>query len=659
MSWLKRITRKRKLATSAAGVVLATALVAQLSVVSNASWNDSEAVHAPEIGTSDCSAPKGAFATRSEGKLISGSLLGIPLETVADVRGVTTTNNGSDHSQVVPAGTPETPVGSDAYSNPLNISAVNIAHLDVTGLLELPLDTQTGVVGQYSQAVSNGQAVAASGTVADDGGISLEQFPGDVPDLATLKLSDLLNAAPLGSANLGTALAGVSDLELVIGAVGAEARLNGCEQAWAGASQSAPNPLLAAVTQDIITGLEREYLVASANLSFKSDAVGSLVSAIGGTPAETCSTPSKSTVKSLECAVNSVATDAGVLSRIRTGVTTLLGTLTSGLGLGAIDVALTTQMNFSAVQAMLDDTLADSNGVLTINLGDGSVGIDTVALLHAADPVKYSNGLNGLPPNTNPLEDEAVLTELTSVLTHVLGDWIERVSTALLTAVNDTQIYAHVKIHLTLRILLGESGIGHIEAVVGCPPTSPTPASCSLATLLDPQQNTNVTKAEFKILPGLANIPILGPALLSAVLGLVDTVLAGLVGLLITGLGNVVGTAVTPALDIVRDLAPTLNMLTQPLGSAITNLYEGLYLSDILSVTVNAQNSPAAPGGPSPVDWELGKATAPPDGQYDVAAMRIGVFDALPEGVRLYLGRASVGPGCSPAAVAAAGCTTK
>lgn len=86
--------------------------------------------------------------------------------------------------------------------------------------------------------------------------------------------------------------------------------------------------------------------------------------------------------------------------------------------------------------------------------------------------------------------------------------------------------------------------------------------------------------------------------------------------------------------------------------SAVSRLYAGLFLNGVVALTVNAQNDPAA-GGPEPADW-----TGLDPGRYDVAALRIGVLDALGQSnVRLYLGRGSVGPGCSMAEFAGSGCT--
>lgn len=82
----------------------------------------------------------------------------------------------------------------------------------------------------------------------------------------------------------------------------------------------------------------------------------------------------------------------------------------------------------------------------------------------------------------------------------------------------------------------------------------------------------------------------------------------------------------------------------------VTTIYRELFLSGLVSITVNAQNHPTS-GYPGPDDW-----ADKPDGEYSVAALRVGVLDVLGDlGVRLYLGQATVGPVCGPASHRCAG----
>lgn len=642
-----------KIGFAAASILASLALVAQTGITTNATWSDSEWAHAP-IKTSECTPDGEGFLNRGEGRALSGNLLNVNLDNIVEAEGVQVTNNGS-----VAKATSGQPVsGIDAaWADPLTMNALSALQVPLDELLKLPADNQAGVVGQFGQAQKSGKALGSSGYIDNSGGIDLSSAPtSEYPSLATLKLSNLLNSPLLGDIGLGDSLEDVSDLELEVGAVAGQASFDACVAAWNGGLAQTELGMAASAAAEIVEGLDRRYLAASVDLRLTSPTVGKLVASIGGNANETCTTPNKSTLKALECAINALSGEpSGVPNAIRSGVLSLLGTLTNGLGLGNIDVALTATADVSAVQALLDDTITDSEGVVSVNLGDGTIRIDTTALLQAAYPGQYGDGLNGLPPNFNPLDDEAVLTALTTKLTTLLQHWVTLVSDALVQSVKDTVIYAHVKIHLKLTVTVLvpiTTDIGYINAVVGCPPTSPTPVGCSLGTLLDPVQNTTVTKAEFIVLPGLANTPVVGTILIGLINGTVGVILGGLVSALITGLGGVVGTAVDVGVNSLRTLSSNVTALTRPIISTVTDLYTTLFLNNVLSLTFNAQNNPAS-GGPAPPDWAPGLLTAPPTGRYEVAALRIGILDGLgPNGIRLYFGRGSVGVACTVAQAA-------
>ena len=586
---------------TAVGVVVATALVAQMSVVSNASWNDSEWVNAAPVGTVDCADPEGALVTRGEGALLSGALLGTDLDSIADVHAMNVTNDGTN-SKPTPLPPSSTSLGDDAFSDPLDITALNLAHLSFGDLLQLPLETQTGVVGQYARAATDGTVVAASGTVVDGGGISLDQFEGAVPTLATLKLSELLNSPLLGDIGLGNTLSGVADLELELGAVAGQASLDACAQVWADTPQARTQLAAANTASDIIAGLDRRYLTATADLTFRSDTVGALVRGVNGT------------LNGLQGTINTLIGQQSVTTRIVNAVAALLNGVLGTLGLGSIGVkSLSATIDIGPVQSLLTTEFGDSGGVLTINPVDGTIRISTAALLAEAYELPEGSALNGLPPNTNLLQDPAVLTALTTSLTSVLGEWITSIQNTILEQVNAISVSAEVSIIVKLLVL----NVAEITATV----------NGSLGDLL----TGNVKAQASAKLLGLLDLGLLNP----------------LLNALINGLGQTVGDILSPLFTTIHLLPSAVSELVTPIINLVSRLYTGLFLSNILSITVNAQNQPAS-GSPPPPDWADGQSTAPPDGQYEVAAIRIGVLDGLgPNGVRLYLGRASVGPGCS------------
>lgn len=593
-------TPKRGIA-AAAGVLFSTALVAQGGVTSDAAWNDAEWVHGP-IGTSDCANPLGMFANRGEGRALSGSLLGVDLDALLEAGGVEVTNDGVRSEEST--GT-ATPLGDDAYANPLNVVALSTVNANLgQGLLQLPLDNSTGVLGQYGQSKTDGVSVGASGYVTDTGAIATAQ--GDAyPDLATLRISQLVNAI---SPALTPTLGDVADVELRIGAVAGHAHLDACAEAWG---------------SELANALTREYLASHVRTEFTSPTVAALTGGVSGA------------VQTLESTVAGLSSNTGVLTEIRTGATSLLNGVLGlgglgallGVSLGSVTVnSLSATIDTSAVQTLLQNPITDTGGTIVIDPGSGAISVDTAALLERAYPGAYGTGLNGLPPNSDPLQDPAVAGALAAALAEALNGWIASVNTALGQAVDAIAVNVQLSVIVRLQILGLPVNIARIDATTSGP----------LSNL------TTTTQTE-----------ILRSGLLSDVLGLVDSLASALV----TGLGGVVQGAVGAVVNGLRALAPAVTALATPVATAVSTLYTRLFMDGLVSLTINAQNDPL-PGSPSPgaepIEWN-GLA----EGRYEVAALRVGVLDALrPAGVRLYLGRGSVGEVCSQAGVAAGGCAS-
>lgn len=639
--WKNFASRKRVLALTA--VALSTALIAQGSVVTDASWNDTEWTHGT-VGTLNCANPEGQFTSRAQSRALSGNLLNVDLDNVAEVRGVEVTNDGTEAT--ASAGSP-VPDINDAWADPLTVDALSAISVPLDGLLELPADSSTGVVGQFAQAQNTGDVLGAAGYITNSGGIDLDPGSAGYPELATLKLSELLNSDLLAGLDLGDTLANVAELELEIGAVAGQARLDGCESLWAasGPNPKVVSPMAEQMVAEVLPGLQRNYLATSADLSFQSPTVGRLVSAISGDSDDACGHTNNGVLTDVECTLNGLAGSEGVVGTLTSSITDLLGTLTDGLGLGVIEVGLSVDFNLDAVRNLLDNTLDD--GVVSINLSDGTITIDSATLLTETNPSKYSHGLNGLAPNTNPLSDPEVVNELTNRISSMLSSWIATVEETLDSALDAVLLHLNVKIHLQLTVdppLLPASTveIGHIQATVDCQPSGASTRGCTLGDLLDPELQGAV-EATFILLPGLNDIPVLGPIINLLLNGVVGTLIATLLESLVDGLGPLLGTVVEDVLGVFRELPDAVTALTVPIVETATGLYSGLFggLEPVVSLTLNAQNDPPT-GNPEPPDWESLE-----DGRYDVAAVRIGVLDGLGDyGVALYLGRASVGPVC-------------
>lgn len=564
MTSLSRTVRGR---IAAAGVAAFTAVVVAVtwSSVTDAAWVSNEWVHAGDpdgqegMRTVDCAAPDGAYATRGNGRVLSGSALGIDLDTLAQVTGVETTNDGS-RAQVSP-GT-ATDSGEDGYSNPLNVVVLQALELDLTEVLQLPLDNSTGVLGQYGQAQSTGLSSAGAGFVDGTGAISVKPG-GGYPQLGTLRLSSLLDS--LGY-DLGTVLSGVADVSLEIGAVAGRASLDGCDYMWGA---------------DIEDVLDREYLAAGLVTEIDSPTVGTLSQTVSGL------------VTTLNGAVAGLVGNGGVASELLTG---LLGVVDLGVVSTSQSEITGATIDLTAVSDLATATRSDEAGAVAVNFGEGTIRIDTAALLARAYPDEYGNGLNGLDPNTNILDDPAVVEELSEALTEVLADWVDAVDDAVQAALDGLRIEA--------------------QLVVSVIPLSTVNIAID-ASLDELEAGDGINATGGLVLSGLVN----------GATGLIGPVLAGII---------------RGALPAVSATLSELDLAVDPLVEVVADVYSALFLDGIVAVTVNAQNDPST-GDAEPADW-----AGLPDGRYDVAALRIGVLDALGDAdVRLYLGRASVGMTCS------------
>ncbi|WOQ16476.1 choice-of-anchor G family protein [Raineyella sp. W15-4] len=197
------------------------------------------------------------YNTVGRGRLLSGSLLGTNLDTLAAINGITVSNDG--HGVVTPSvwGTANpfspSPVSSDAYAyvNALDVSLLSA--LGISASLVVDVNTPVGVLNQYGRAVQNGFSAGASGAVTNNGAI--QTMPGGGwPVLASLDLKHLIAQVSTAAANL---VGAVTNLKLEIGAAAGRATLDACS-----ASSG------------------REYLVSYARLVIGSGLLGQILSLV-------------------------------------------------------------------------------------------------------------------------------------------------------------------------------------------------------------------------------------------------------------------------------------------------------------------------------------------------------------------------------------------
>ncbi|QSB24329.1 choice-of-anchor G family protein [Curtobacterium sp. 24E2] len=428
------------------GIVVAAALVTPTAVPSTASWSDREWAHGA-VGTSsfDCGTDADYTSTASS-RFLGGSIAGIDLDDVATVRGVDVAKTGAAPASVEPATAPELGTGgrpfTQAFGNPLDVGLLgDVAGIDLTGLgLGLPAGS-AGAVNQVATASGTGEAVAASGLVADSGGVLVTPTTpsGDLPDPASITLGRALPG-----------IADVTDVGLDVGAVGASAQLAGCdaisEDVWGGVVQRTLATNLRAAVQQVAAdsgpaGLERDYGIASLDLRVDSPLVGALVTAVNDT------------VVQLDAAVDALGGQDGVLARtIDQGVLGVLGGLTGSLGLGTIGgtVEITGPDLAGAVAPLLAEPVQDAGGTLSLDLSAGSVRVDLAHLLGDDE-----HGLNDLPPNHEVVLDAVTLGALADRLGQVVDAWAGKITTALTTALESLHVRIALAADLSAPLVLG------------------------------------------------------------------------------------------------------------------------------------------------------------------------------------------------------------
>ncbi|WP_448711016.1 choice-of-anchor G family protein [Microbacterium profundi] len=583
-------------------------------VVTSASWTDQEWDHGG-VGTLSCTEDGSNFKTRGAGRLLGGEVLSTDLDSIAELKGITAKNDGQD-SHAVPDSRPTWP---DTYQNSLDVSALGEIEIPaVEGTVDRLLssvltltpapETGTGVVNQYANASDTGVSAGASGAI-NDSGVVLTPESGGLPDVGTIKLSTLVTS--LTGQAISNVVAGITDLELEVGAVASRATLDACEAAWTG---------------DIDSSLTREYAIAGLDASMHVPVVEGVSGALSGL------------LRDVQTSLDLIAGDTSVVSQITGGVGQLLGGVLGALSLANTSITgPTITVDPHALDVLAAASVSDKNGVVVLDLASGRVQVNLAALLGAAYSGTGFNGapglgLNDLPPNTELVVNGPVVNALTSALADALGGWTESVVAAVTTA-----------------ILTAKVGLALTFAVAG-----------NLASI-------NVTVAgPLDNLTAIGGLTLLDEGCKSVLLTPIACILSGLVG----GVTNTVTTSVGPLVagiinaaigesGLVAGLATEVAKITAPVVTTLSNVLVGVFgngvdVDGLLSLRVNVQNDPVASddpdaGPPSTYDeWEIDDR-AVPDDQYDVAALSVSVIDlaGTTGNVNVEFARASVGVSCA------------
>jgi hypothetical protein len=566
-------------------------------VPSEASWTDREYGTGPVQAVLCTDA--GSGTSTASGKLFGGTLGTTDLDSIASVRGVTATNDGTT---TTPTPSTATSLGSGAYINPLSVSALSTIDADLGSALQLPLTTDAGALNQYARASSDTTSTGAAGAVSNSGGISATQrAPGaELPHFATVDLGQVVQSA--GGASLSSLVTGITDAQLGLGAVASSAQLSGCTTQW----------------QGISAGLVRRYAIAGMDATLTSPAVSSLA------------TTTDAALTTLNAQLTAISGNGALLSSLGSGILQTLKPALSTLGTGTPTVTLTLTPDFSAVTTLLSTPITDSSGLFSISPSSGTVTLDLDALVGPA--YLTSPQVNGLAPNSRLLIKGTAATALEAAITSALAAWASSVVAAVDAAL------ASVAVDLDLTVPVSALGVDVGTLFVHT-------NDLTLAQLLagSPGVTAGIDQSS-----GLCSIVLVGATLCA----LVTTVLGGLTPALLSSVGETIGgtlqTALTPTAATVSTLGTNLGTATGSLVSTLDGGLTGLFgTAGVAQLWANVQNRPdpaEANAGPEP-SWAAGLPGPSTDpfgtGRYDVAALRMTIRDSATTG--LDLARSSVG----------------
>lgn len=523
-----------------AGLAAATGmlLVVPLGITATtASWNDAEWVHDDALGTGvlDC-AQNPALESRSRGTFLAGELLGVDLDALAqldDMRLVVQPDGVAvpDPANAIDLGSaPPT----FTYANPLNVTALGIAGVDLTGFAVGLPGAALGAANQWTQGSTAGRAAGASGLINDSGAVLVSDATpdDDLPEPGRIDITALLPT-----------VAGLNAATLEVGAVAASSQLDGCaallDQVW-GVPPAQP------VAQ-------RDYGIAGLGLVLDAPAVGALTGAV------------TTTVGELETAVAALVGQNGLISQslsetLRLRVSTLASAQTTGT------VTITGLDLRSTVAPFLGLQLR-GNG-FTIDLANGRILVDLERL---------TGPLNGAAPNTELVLDAGVVNAITAEAGALLDAWSTDVTDALRAAIRNAQ----VNVNLTVTVRAAGFNLANVTLAL----------TSTIGAVVDGNASIGVTLSN---VPSGAIVTTIDLALAAIGLPPLSTIVNTLSSsgpALTTALANLL---TTQLLNRVTTLGTTLSSRSAPVVTVLAEVLNAL--PSVVSVMVNVQ--PDVSGAP-------------------------------------------------------------
>jgi hypothetical protein len=189
-------------------------------------------------GSTSAGAAEPDHVAWAQAQFLSGSVIGVDLDTIASVEPAEAWNDGGD-----PTMTDKDPLTVKAL-DAVTVGSGDSVQVNTSGV-------QAGVLGQFASAAADGRSYAAAGAVLDDGAVGIGEDVALPGANATVSLSEVLGA---GFAST------LTDLSLSIKAIAAEAEADGEEAAGdytiAGATLELSSPAISKLTQKVNAALD-------------------------------------------------------------------------------------------------------------------------------------------------------------------------------------------------------------------------------------------------------------------------------------------------------------------------------------------------------------------------------------------------------------------
>ena len=368
------------------------------------------------------------FDTQARGRLLSGQILGVNLDSIAELEGV--------HAQAL------APALEDTESGPLSVEVLSALDLELgglAGLLTSLLDSLTnqnaGIANQYAHAnaeAGTGPAsidVGSSGAVNDATGAIDFQFGNEGPPrLASIDLHSLLTQ--LGGDGVAGLIEPIAGLNLDIGAVAGIAELDGVCSIEDGG------------VEVLRESVERDHRLAYLRLVTELDLVGDLLDSL----------------ENLEIDTGTIASGLGdVLEGVLGGAGGAIGRLLGALLLG--DTSVSVRLN---TEALTVGRIPGDNAALQLGLGEGVVVVDVASLLGGAyDEFGYTEFFNNLAPNSRLFADaNAPTVPVADLVGALVQDVLDRLYDLLFVDITVSAVGGLTRLRITgsLGELLDDQG---------------------------------------------------------------------------------------------------------------------------------------------------------------------------------------------------------